>query len=221
MKNTICEGCNHECKDNEICNALRTLYKLYDDLKTGVKEEIVKNLRKELNLIDYETSEELRSLGESVIKAFPEELRTIVDFDVKIGYVLSYEAKKDKGKAIAADCRKVTGTYTAYLPFDFIITFYEPNMYYMTKNQKQILMLHELKHIGIGERGLRVEPHNIEDFESILRRFGLSWNHNGNDVPDITAGGEGDTKGNKLETKSKTNSNGRTPTKSRGQKNKN
>ena len=98
--------------------------------------------------------------------------------------------KKKDGKIVAADCRKVTSAYTAYLPFDFVVTFYEPNMSYMTDNQRKVLMLHELKHIGVGPKGLRIEPHDIEDFDSILTRYGLRWNGFGNDVTDILAGGD-------------------------------
>ena len=77
------------------------------------------------------------------------------------------------------------GTWTAFLPFDFIITFYEPNIYYMTENQKKILMLHELKHIDVGERGLTIRPHDIEDFKSIIKTYGLEWNDMDQDLPDI------------------------------------
>lgn len=224
VNNLICHKCGIECDKETLCEALETLTKLYLNLKTEIKLDLVKSLRKELNLIDYETADDLRELGEKIIKAMPE-LYVIRDFDVKIGYIRSYEAKRDKGKTVCADCRKVNGTYTAYLPFDFIITFYEPNIYYMTENQKKILMLHELRHIGIGEKGLRLEPHDIEDFSDILKRFGLAWNGRDQDVPDILAGGDGEkckgTKGHKLETERKTNSNGRTPSKSRGQANKN
>jgi hypothetical protein len=169
------------------------LYRICQEQDTEQKRELVREYARELDAIDYEVSEELRQLGEKVIAGMPE-LYVIKEFDVKVGYVLSYEAKKKDGKDIAADCRKVTGTYKAYLPFDFIVTFYEPNMSYMTENQKKVLMLHELKHIGIGERGLKIEPHNIEDFASILTRYGLDWNAYSNDVIDILAGGDSGSK---------------------------
>lgn len=189
MDNLICPKCGTGCEDP--CAALEELTRMYRNLKTEVNTEIIKNLRKELNLIDCETAEDLKELGDKIIRAMPE-LYVIRDYDVKIGYVRSYEAKQDKGKQVNADCRKVKGTYTAYLPFDFIVTFYEPNTYYMTENQKKILMLHELRHIGIGERGFRLENHDIEDFKDILARYGIDWNGFGQDVPDILVGGDVD-----------------------------
>ncbi|MDQ7095958.1 putative metallopeptidase [Desulfosporosinus sp. PR] len=219
----ICKKCIIKCGDS--CAALNELMRTYETLKTKERIEIIGDLRKELDIIDCETADDLKELGEKVIQAMPE-LNIIKDYGVRIGYVRSYEAKRDKGRQINADCKKVNGTYTAYLPFDFIVTFYEPNVYYMTENQIKILMLHELRHIGIGERGLRLEPHDVEDFQNILSRFGIDWNEFDHEVPDILAeaevkvGGDGGrkkgTKGNKMEAKHKADSNGRSPFESRG-----
>ncbi|WP_308894450.1 putative metallopeptidase [Candidatus Desulfosporosinus nitrosoreducens] len=209
----ICEKCIREC--DFPCAALDTLSKVYSDLKTESKLEIIKSLRKELSLIDYEVADDLRELGEKIISSMPE-LYIIRDYDIKIGFIRSYEAKRDKGRQVNADCRKVNSIYTAYLPFDFIVTFYEPNTYYMTENQKKILMLHELRHIGIGERGLRLEPHDIEDFKDIIERFGIEWNGFDQEVPDILAGGDNEKENTKqkgkkkqgMATSRKTNKNG-------------
>lgn len=180
--NRICAKCGIGCE--LPCEALNELHKVYQDLKTEHKAQIIKDLRKQLSLVDYEVSDDLQALGEKIISAMPE-LQIIRDFNIKVGYVLSYEAKRNKGTEVRADCRKVNGTYTAYLPFDFLITFYEPNTYHLTENQKKILMLHELRHIGLGEKGLRIENHDIEDFKDILQRFGIEWSGLDQDVPDI------------------------------------
>lgn len=187
MTNQICMKCGRECYIP--CAAIEELTRIFTNLRIEEKKEIVKQLREKLDLVDYEVADDLRELGEKIITAMPE-LSLIRDYNVRIGYVRSYEEKRDKGKQVYADCRKVRGPYTAYLPFDFVITFYEPNICDMTENQKKILMLHELKHIGIGERGLRIENHDIEDFKDILYRFGIEWNGFNQDVPDILAGGD-------------------------------
>ncbi len=194
---SFCRDCFQKtvCKqEDNSCNAISALYEICQEQDREVKAELIRGYAREIGAFDYEVSEELRQLGERVIAGMPE-LSYITEFEIKVGYVLSYEAKKKDGKSIAADCRKVTGPYQAYLPFDFVVTFYEPNMSYMTENQRKVLMLHELKHIGIGERGLKIEHHNIEDFESILSRYGLNWNAFNNDVPDILVGGGSEEKG--------------------------
>jgi hypothetical protein len=212
-ENPMCLKCGREC--DYPCEAMQILCKIYEEARTSEKVVLIKELRKELDIIDYEVADDLKELGEKVITAMPE-LGIIRDFNIKVGYVRSYERKIEKGKIVYADCRKVKGTYTAYLPFDFIITFYEPNVALMTENQKKILMLHELKHIGVGEKGLKLEDHDSEDFKDILHRYGIDWNDLNQDVPDILlVGGDGEkgTKGHKLETKRKANRNGRTPSK--------
>jgi predicted SprT family Zn-dependent metalloprotease len=108
-------------------------------------------------------------------------------YGIKIGYVLSYENKTGQ-KITYADCRKLGEVYKAFLPFDFIITFYYFNVALMNENQKKILMLHELKHIQINERGLSVRPHDIEDFKDILEKYGNEWNEFNKEVPDILGG---------------------------------
>jgi predicted metallopeptidase len=171
----------------------------------------------EIQDYDCEVSEELRSLAERIIDRMPE-LYYIDEFIGRenICYITSYEPKGNQGKIIFADCRAVKGSYRALLDFRYIITFYEPNMCDFTANQRKILMLHELKHIQ--EDG-KVRPHDVEDFASIIYKYGITWNSHGSDVPDILAGGDDEkngTKRHKLETKRKTGNNGRTPSESRG-----
>ncbi|TWH46348.1 putative metallopeptidase [Sporomusa sp. KB1] len=201
--NPVCAQCLHIAickKEKAPCSALEALHKIGQEQDRQAKTELIREYAKRIGVIDYEVSEELRLLGEQVITGMPE-LAFILAYDIRVGYVLSYESKKKDGKIIDADCRKVTGPYKAYLPFDFIVTFYEPNMSYMTENQRKLLMLHELKHIGIGPRGIRIEPHDVEDFQSILDKYGLRWNGFGNDVPDILAGGDDGEKAKKANSK--------------------
>lgn len=182
--NEICDKCNNTCKSDDSCAAIDELLKLYKNLRIEEKITLIRELRKQLYLIDCEVSNELEELGNKVINAMPE-LNFIRDYEIKIGYVISYETKRDKGRLVNANCRKVHGAFSAYLPFDFVVTFYEPNMYYMTDNQKKILMMHELKHIGIGLKGFKIENHDVEDFKDILIKYGFEWNGFSQDVPDI------------------------------------
>jgi hypothetical protein len=46
----------------------------------------------------------------------------------------------------------------------------------MDEHQLEILMEHELRHIGITDNGdLVIEPHDIEDFRAIIDDYGLDW----------------------------------------------
>ncbi len=187
-KNELCKNCGLECGKDETCAAINKLCHIYQEERTKEKAALIKSLRSELNLFDCEPSEEMRTLAEKIIDKI-DEVAYIREYDFKTGYVLSYERKKKDGGLVFGECRKVSGAYQAYLPYDFIITFYEPNIDILNDNQKKIVMLHELKHEWIGPRGLTIRPHDREDFLSILEKHGLYWGDFGNDeVPDILAG---------------------------------
>ena len=137
--------------------------------------KILQELRELLNLHDCEPAEDLKELAESVIDEHQEELGFIKDMEIEIGYVRSFQAKVKDGRLVYADTEKTKHKYTAYLPYDFVITFYEPNVASLNDEQKRILMWHELRHIGIGDRGFKVNPHEIEDFFSIVEKHGVHW----------------------------------------------
>jgi predicted metallopeptidase len=181
-KNDLCDNCLADCLGT--CAAVEKLIEIYREQRTEEKRQFIKDLRSQLDIMDCEPSPELEELGKKVIAKI-KELDYIKDYEIKIGYVLSYDRKKKDGKIVFADCRKVSESYLAYLPYDFIITFYEPNVSILSDNQKKIVMWHELRHIGIGPKGLKVNPHEVDDFKSILRSFGIDWNDFDQEVPDI------------------------------------
>jgi hypothetical protein len=182
--NEICIQCwkNKDC--NEYCAAINHLAKINEQQKTKDKTALIRRLARQLNMQDAEPSKELKALGERIIKRFPE-FSFIKEYDIRIGYVISYE-RKNGAKIVYADCRKLQEPIKAYLPFDFLITFYDWHTGHMTENQKKLLMKHELKHVGIGMKGLKITPHDIEDFKDILDEYGTDWTEK--EVPDILAG---------------------------------
>lgn len=187
MDNETCSKCGMDCE--VPCAAFDKLILIYKETRLKERHQMVRKLKKQLSIIDAEPSKELKVLAErilsneSVLEKFPE-LRIIKEYDIRIGYVVSQE-NPGGSKIKYADCRKLKWTYKAWLPFDFIITFYARNTELLNENQQKILMLHELKHIGIGDKGLKLEEHDIEDFTKILQNYGILWNGYGNEVIDI------------------------------------
>lgn len=187
--NAICKDCINKgmCKTEDIkCKAMQELCKIQDARSIKDRKIITRLLARRLGIKDAEPSKELKQLGEAVINRFSE-LQFINIYGIRIGYVLSYENKTGQ-KIVYADCRKLGEVYKAFLPFDFVITFYYFNTEMLNDNQKKILMLHELKHIQINERGLSVKPHDIEDFKDILEKYGNEWNEFNKEVPNILGG---------------------------------
>jgi hypothetical protein len=169
------------CEDR--CPALKKLLEIYGETRHKERYQLIKKLQKDIGIVDAEPDKDMRQLADQIIARFPE-LSIIPEYGIKIGYVLSQE-NPGGSKIKYADCRKLKWTYKAWLPYDFVITFYERNVELLSDNQKKILMLHELKHIGIGEKGLKLEEHDREDFADILKRYGIDWNCYEEDVPDI------------------------------------
>ena len=125
---------------------------------------------------NYEIAKDLEALAVEVIRERPD-LSVISENGLSIAFIRSDVKKKGKNKIIFADCRKVSEVYTAFIHYDFIITFYEPNVALLDEDKIKVLMWHELKHCGVDEKGNPyVVPHDIEDFSCIIKEYGLGWN---------------------------------------------
>lgn len=190
----LCNSCINvdACKEaRTYCNAMNELFSVYNDSKKQIAQTFIDEHRAWLSIVDAEQCEEYEKLAAAVIEAV-EELHFIKELEIKIGYVKSYEAKTNKGRTIMADCRLVKPIYQCFIPYDFIITVYEPNVIELTPNQMKALMWHELRHVGINEMTLaltyKVVPHEVEDFYSIIERLGMRWSEPGAKIEDITEG---------------------------------
>ena len=67
-----------------------------------------------------------------------------------------------------------------FIPHDYLIKIYAPNVTYMTDMQKRILMEHELMHIKAsentdGELKIGTKPHDTNDFKDIIEKYGIDW----------------------------------------------
>ena len=94
----------------------------------------------------------------------------------------SDKEKKGKDYIEFGQCEKVPDKYDVFIPYDFIIVIYGPNVERFADWQMRILLLHELMHIGIeqdgNEESYYVRHHDIEDFREILDRYGIDWARN-------------------------------------------
>lgn len=123
-----------------------------------------------------EISEEYEKIGRRLISRRAK-LRFIKECGIEIGYLVSDRSKTSNGKLVCADCRRVPPVYMPYVHKDFLITVYEPNIAGMSEKQLEILIYHELQHVGLRNDGetTYINPHDIEDFEDIIKRYGLRW----------------------------------------------
>lgn len=123
-------------------------------------------------------SEKYTEIGERLIRE-KKELSQIAESDVDIIFLESDAEKKSGGKIVNGQCEKVPDKYKWAVPCDFTITVFQPNVERFTDKQIEILLLHELLHVGIEKDGNEekyfVVPHDIEDFELIITQYGMSW----------------------------------------------
>lgn len=128
----------------------------------------------------YEQYEPYAELGAKVIENEPS-LQWIMEADVRIGFLRSFKEKHSSGRDVFGECIKVAELYESFCPYDFLIVIYEENVAGAGFNDCQLyaLMHHELLHVGVSEKDGELEykiiPHDIEDFDEIISRYGLHW----------------------------------------------
>lgn len=131
---------------------------------------------------ETEYSEFWAEIGASVINEFAEDkFKPIVELGVGIGYVVSKESPTVNGVPKMAECIAVKKDHQKqFMPHDYLIKIYEPNVSYMTNEQKRILMEHELMHIHAyenkdGELTIGTTAHDVNDFRDIVEKYGYDW----------------------------------------------
>lgn len=122
----------------------------------------------------YELSTELRELADKVIAKFPE-LKHIASSNVRIAYLYADREKTSNGKMVFADTTLLSDKVRAIGAYDFLVTFYRPSCAALEPAKMEILMRHELKHIGTADGKLKIVPHDVEDFADIITDYGMRW----------------------------------------------
>ncbi|MBP3880035.1 MAG: hypothetical protein J6D46_06940 [Lachnospiraceae bacterium] len=123
-------------------------------------------------------SEEIAHMAYKVIENRPD-LRWIPAAGISIGFLESDRRKKKNGRDCLAECIKVKDLYKVYIPHDFLIVVYKPNVSGLSGHQMEILLYHELLHLGMDDTGEEVRyivnPHDVEDFRAVIDRYGIDW----------------------------------------------
>lgn len=106
-------------------------------------------------------------------------LQNIRKSNVRIAYLESDHELKKAGKVVYGQCEKIAEKYKWSIPYDFTITLFTPNIERLTEKQIEIVIYHELLHVGVefdgNEEIYSIVPHDIEDFSAIIKRYGLNW----------------------------------------------
>ena len=110
-----------------------------------------------------------------------DDLAELRDSGCKVAYLSSQEEKTTgKGtRLIFGECKLVPDNLQWICPYHILIIIYEQNCAYFTEHQLEVLIWHELKHIGISPDGADEQyyiiPHDYEEFKAIIDAEGLDW----------------------------------------------
>lgn len=121
-------------------------------------------------------NKEYAEIGQRLINTLSE-LNDIKD--VSIVYLSSEQQKKRNGKIIYGQCVKVANNYKWCCPADFMVIIYDQNIAGFNDKQIETLIRHELHHIGVRQttkgESYYIVPHDVEEFEEILKDCGYDW----------------------------------------------
>lgn len=118
------------------------------------------------------------TIAKRLIQTLPE-FEELWEAGVRVAYLSSQKEKVKNHRVIFAECCKVDEKYDWCCKYDFFIIVYEPNVADFNAEQIEILIRHELHHIGIeyADTGIKyyVVPHDVEEFWEIIHDHGLDW----------------------------------------------
>jgi predicted metallopeptidase len=123
-----------------------------------------------------EASSEVLDIAQDLINKYHP-----VPKDARIGFIFRSEASKSQGKSVLAKASKIDAKTQALMesrgtvPLDFLVWIAEDQYAELSYDQRQALIDHELCHLTFGSSGWKLRAHDIEEFQSIIDRYGF-WN---------------------------------------------
>ena len=104
-----------------------------------------------------------------------EEIKPFASFII----LASDKEKVSNKRTIFGQCTLVAELYKWCCPYDFIITIYDPSVQDFKPKQLKTLIRHEMHHMGYDATGNEpkpyIVPHDVEDFDIIIKECGLHW----------------------------------------------
>lgn len=121
----------------------------------------------------YKISKKLEELADKVIRE-RDDVSHLKEYGVQIIFLECNKEVKEN-KVTYADTERIKDKYRAIIEADFIITFYTSITDKLSEKQKEILMWHELKHVGFDGYKRWIIPHDAVDFIEIIKEYGVDW----------------------------------------------
>lgn len=91
----------------------------------------------------------------------------------RIGLLMRDEAPVSKGTQTLGKARKVTPEQRPHIPYDFVIWFAQDTWDELSLRQKCALVEHELCHCFLTMTKASIRPHDIDEFNYIIQKYGF------------------------------------------------
>jgi hypothetical protein len=150
-----------------------------DRLSSGVRRIVRVPQEAEFGGQEYLSTDALTEMGHRLIA-------NCLEFshlhDARIMFLWKLSGGRSKGRLTLGKCQKPGGLLAHFSMQDFIVWLAADNVRYrqLTERQIEALVFHELCHAGweetdekTGEGHWTVEGHDVEEFRSVIHRYGL------------------------------------------------
>ena len=135
----------------------------------------------------YEESDDAKLIGHKILNEphnYPVSFKP--EDNVKICYLKVYPHIT---KHIVGRCIKASHSVKYFSDYDYLIEVSGDLWDKLNDLTKEVLIWHELKHIGIeylksGDKVFKILDHDVKDFAEIIKQYGIDWF---NDLKTITA----------------------------------
>lgn len=99
---------------------------------------------------------------------------------VKVVCLVSDKAEVDRNyRKVYAKTEKIPDKYRLFMDADVMITVYENNVMFFSREQKRIMIYRELlkinSHTGEGEKKIGIRDFDLNDFRTVIDQYGLEW----------------------------------------------
>ena len=127
--------------------------------------------------IQYDHAESVEKIAKDLIRNYHSYLAT-----QSIAYLFKNREMFSKGRCVLATAEKTSAKVKALSEpagYDFVIIVSYPTWLNLTSKQRSAVVDHELTHCFVeenddtGEATTKILPHDVDEFEEIIRRHGL------------------------------------------------
>lgn len=133
--------------------------------------------QKQIDNKNYILDDDLKLLGEKVIKDETSYMAFSNSDSIKIAYMFVYP---NVSEVVAGRCIKSNKELKFFSDYDYLIQMSGDLWDILEEEEKYILMFHELLHISVtydkkGNKIRKIRDHNLKDFKVIVEKYGINW----------------------------------------------